>query len=183
MSCLGYKGGIGTASRVLPGGATVGVLTLTNFGDRDRLTVAGVPAGRLLPDPRLRAARPGPAGSCIVVVITDGPLDSAACQRLARRAGPGPGPDRQHRAPRQRRDLPGPGHRAARPAAAPRPRAPVTGRALDDYFAAVTEATEEAVHQQPAAGGDRDRPGREHLPSDPADALRALVAEHGRRLA
>ena len=43
MSCLGYKGGIGTASRVVPGGATVGVVTMTNFGDRERLTVAGVP--------------------------------------------------------------------------------------------------------------------------------------------
>jgi D-aminopeptidase len=51
MSCLGYKGGIGTASRVVPDGATVGVVTMTNFGDRERLTVAGVPAGRLLPDP------------------------------------------------------------------------------------------------------------------------------------
>ena len=41
MTCLGYKGGVGTASRVLPDGHTVGVVTLTNFGDRDRLTVAG----------------------------------------------------------------------------------------------------------------------------------------------
>ncbi len=49
MSCLGYKGGIGTASRVVPAGATVGVVTMTNFGDRERLTVAGRPAGRLLP--------------------------------------------------------------------------------------------------------------------------------------
>ena len=51
MSCLGYKGGIGTASRVVPDGHTMGVLALTNFGERDRLTVAGLPAGRLLPDP------------------------------------------------------------------------------------------------------------------------------------
>ena len=58
MSCLGYKGGIGTASRVLPGGATVGVLTLTNFGDAGRLTVAGVPAGQLLPRPG-SGSRPG----------------------------------------------------------------------------------------------------------------------------
>src|SRR5580704_9737108 len=50
MSCLGYKGGIGTASRVLPDGSVVGVLTLTNFGEAGRLTVAGVPAGQLLPE-------------------------------------------------------------------------------------------------------------------------------------
>jgi D-aminopeptidase len=145
MSCLGYKGGIGTASRVLPSGATVGVLTLTNFGDRDRLTVAGLPAGQLLPDPAAGAPRPATAGSCIVVVITDGPLDAAACQRLARRAGLGlarTGSTASHGSGeiflalatglRTRRDQP--------PAAAP-----VTGRALDDYFEAVTEATEEAV--------------------------------------
>src|SRR6516164_2145671 len=96
MSCLGYKGGIGTASRAVPGGHTVGVLVLTNFGVRDRLTVAGLPAGRLLPDPGPPAHPglpgrpvPGSAGSCIVVVITDGPLDAAACTRLARRAGLG----------------------------------------------------------------------------------------------
>ncbi len=34
MSCLGFKGGIGTASRVTPDGHTVAVLLLTNFGDR-----------------------------------------------------------------------------------------------------------------------------------------------------
>ena len=54
MSCLGYKGGIGTASRVVPAGYTVGVLVMSNFGGRERLTVDGVPVGRLLPGP------PGP---------------------------------------------------------------------------------------------------------------------------
>ena len=52
MTCLGYKGGIGTASRLVESGGrrfAVGVLLLSNFGDRDRLTVDGVPAGRLLP--------------------------------------------------------------------------------------------------------------------------------------
>src|SRR5512147_73268 len=39
MSCLGFKGGIGTASRRVPGGHTVGVLAMTNFGERERLTV------------------------------------------------------------------------------------------------------------------------------------------------
>ena len=62
MSCLGYKGGIGTASRVLLSGATVGVLTLTNFGDRDRLTVAGLPAGRCCPIRPRRRLLPGHPG-------------------------------------------------------------------------------------------------------------------------
>ena len=150
MSCLGYKGGIGTASRVLPSGATVGVLTLTNFGDRDRLTVAGLPAGRLLPDPAPAApapgtARPATAGSCIVVVITDGPLDAAGCQRLARRAGLGlarTGSTADHGSGEIFLAL-ATGLRARR--GQPPAGIPVTGRELDDYFAAVTEATEEAV--------------------------------------
>ncbi len=53
MSCLGFKGGIGTSSRVTPAGHTVAVLLLTNFGERKRLTVDGVHVGRMLPeDPR-----------------------------------------------------------------------------------------------------------------------------------
>jgi D-aminopeptidase len=149
MSCLGYKGGIGTASRVLPGGHTVGVLTLTNFGSRERLTVAGLPVGRLLPAP---AAGPAPghagppqAGSCIVVVVTDGPLDAASCARLARRAGLGlarTGSTASHGSGEIFLAL-ATGLRTPRGGAVAAPL--VTGAALDDYFAAVTEATEEAV--------------------------------------
>jgi D-aminopeptidase len=144
MTCLGYKGGIGTASRVLPDGHTVGVVTLTNFGDRERLTVAGRPAGRLLPAPPPGTGRPRPAGSCIVIALTDGPLDAAGCERLARRAGLGlarTGSTAHH----------GSGEiflALATGLRAPRGRllgAPVTGPDLDPYFAAVVEATEEAV--------------------------------------
>ncbi len=180
MSCLGFKGGIGTASRVVPGGATVGVLTLTNFGDRDRLTVAGVPAGRLLPDPDAPAARPGPAGSCIVVVITDGRLDSAACQRLARRAGLGlarAGSTGHHGSGEIFLGL-ATGLRSPRGSAPSG--VPVTGSALDDYFAAVTEATEEAVINsmlQAVTVTGRDGNTSRQIPPD---ALRTLVAEHGR---
>jgi len=176
MSCLGYKGGIGTASRVLPGGATVGVVTLTNFGERRRLTVAGVPAGQLLPDPG--PARPRPAGSCIVVVITDGPLDAAACQRAARRAGLGlarTGSTGHHGSGEIFLAL-ATGLRA--PREAPPPRAPVTGRGLDDYFAAVTEATEEAVINslmQSVTVTGRDGNTSHQLP---AGALRDLLAGH-----
>src|SRR3954447_7707457 len=87
MSCLGFKGGIGTASRVVADGHTVAVLLMTNFGSRERLTVAGVPAGRLLPGPQSPPA--GPAGSCIGIVVTDAPVPGAACSRLARRVGLG----------------------------------------------------------------------------------------------
>ena len=86
MICFGWKGGIGTASRVV-GAATVGVLALTNFGTHRQLRVDGVPVGRLLdPAPQGREA---PGGSSIVVVATDAPLGTHALTRLARRAGLG----------------------------------------------------------------------------------------------
>jgi D-aminopeptidase len=181
MSCLGYKGGIGTASRVLPGGATVGVLTLTNFGEAGRLTVAGVPVGQLLSAPgRGRPARPGPAGSCIVVVITDGPLDAAACQRVARRAGLGlarTGSTAHHGSGEIFLAL-ATGLRAPRGGAPPR--APATGRDLDDYFAAVTEATEEAVINsllQAVTVTGRDGNTSAQIP---AGAVRRLVSGYQR---
>jgi D-aminopeptidase len=179
MSCLGYKGGIGTASRVLPPGHTVGVLTLTNFGFRERLTVAGLPAGRLLPAP---PAPPGPGGagappggSCIVVVITDGPLDAASCARLARRAGLGlarTGSTASHGSGEIFLAL-ATGLRARR-GETPEAR-PVTGDALNDYFAAVTEATEEAVLNsllQAVTVTGRDGNTSYQLP---ADELRRLL--------
>src|SRR5580658_6223018 len=90
MSCLGFKGGIGTSSRVTPSGHTVGVLVLTNFGSQERLTVNGVAVGRALPaappaavpappataPSAVPASVPASAGSCIVVIVTDAPLDS-----------------------------------------------------------------------------------------------------------
>jgi D-aminopeptidase len=89
MMCFDWKGGIGTASRVVPGAdATVGVLVLANFGDADQLRVDGVPVGRTL---RPEQTLPGSAGSCIAIVATDAPLSSAQLTRLARRAGLGLG--------------------------------------------------------------------------------------------
>jgi D-aminopeptidase len=143
MSCLGWKGGIGTASRVLASGETVGVVALTNFGEGERLTFAGVPLGALLP-PGPEPA-PGPAGSCIVVVVTDGRLDSAGCKRLARRAGLGlarTGSTAHHGSGEIFLAL-ATGLRS--PRGEPAPGVPVTGADLDPFFAAAVEATEEAV--------------------------------------
>jgi D-aminopeptidase len=86
MICFGWKGGIGTASRVV-GAATVGVLALTNFGTHRQLRVDGVPVGRLLDAPP--PGRDAPGGSSIVLVATDAPLGTHALSRLARRAGLG----------------------------------------------------------------------------------------------
>jgi D-aminopeptidase len=88
MICHGFKGGVGTASRVVDGGWTVGVLLQANHGRRERLTVDGVPV-RIEDVPR--PAPPGldGAGSVIVIVATDAPLLPHQCRRLAQRAGLG----------------------------------------------------------------------------------------------
>lgn len=146
MSCLGYKGGIGTASRVVPSGHTVGALVLANFGERERLTIGGLPAGRLLPAPPGESGPAAPAGSCIVVLLTDAPLDSAACTRLARRAGLGlarTGSSAHHGSGEIFLAL-ATGLRAAR-GGPPVPGPAITGRALDPFFDAAVDATEEAV--------------------------------------
>lgn len=94
-SALGWKGGIGTASRRLPkglGGWTVGVLVQTNFGGV--LTIDGLRVGEALGRYSFREALeekdvPGAGeddGSCMIVVATDAPLSPRNLERLARRA-------------------------------------------------------------------------------------------------
>lgn len=97
-TALGFKGGIGTASRrpvgvrypypnPLPGGYTLGVLVQTNFsGD---LTIAGVPVGRELSRAIPRRGdgmTPGAYGSCIIVIATDAPIDARNLKRIAKHA-------------------------------------------------------------------------------------------------
>jgi D-aminopeptidase len=89
MSCHQFKGGIGTASRVLEtdgGNYTLGVLVQANYGVRDTLTVAGVPVGREITDlmPEYHTQNQE-YGSIIVVVATDAPLLPHQLKRLARR--------------------------------------------------------------------------------------------------
>jgi D-aminopeptidase len=82
--CLGYKGGIGTSSRLVPTGGgeyTVGVLVQTNYGGS--LRVLGVPVGRILAGADDPAKEGG--GSCMIIVATDAPLSSRSLERLARR--------------------------------------------------------------------------------------------------
>jgi len=86
--CFGFKGGIGTSSRVLPqklGGYTVGVLVQTNFGGV--LNIDGVPVGKELKKYYLSdKLNETPDGSCMIVVATDAPLDARNLERLAKRA-------------------------------------------------------------------------------------------------
>ena len=84
---FGFKGGIGTASRLLPvdqGGHRLGVLVQTNFGGL--LTIAGAPVGYELGHRYPRAPAPPAGGSVIVVLATDAPLDARNLRRLGARS-------------------------------------------------------------------------------------------------
>lgn len=106
MVCLGFKGGIGTSSRVIDaslGGYTIGVLVQTNFGRRNQLTIAGVPVGKELQDSfpvifngvNAVAKNTTPTeedrGSIIVIIATDAPLLPHQLKRIAQRAALGIG--------------------------------------------------------------------------------------------
>lgn len=85
--CFGFKGGIGTSSRVLPkasGGYTVGVLVQTNFGGV--LQIDGVPVGETLKQFYLSNQVQDADGSCMMVVATDAPVDARNLERMAKRA-------------------------------------------------------------------------------------------------
>ena len=111
MICHEFKGGIGTASRVVAesdGGWSVGALVQANYGDRALLRIDGVPIGEAIPTTDVPSpwdaamalgqgrhghaaggtAAPG-SGSIIVVLATDAPLLPHQCERLAQRAGLG----------------------------------------------------------------------------------------------
>jgi L-aminopeptidase/D-esterase-like protein len=99
MMCYGFKGGTGSASRVLSpqeGGYTVGVLVQCNHGSRSQLTIAGVPVGKELSDTLpysidqqtfglVQSPPREETGSIIVVVATNAPLLPGQLKRLAQR--------------------------------------------------------------------------------------------------
>ena len=97
MVCHSFKGGIGTASRVVTiknQDYTLGVLVQANYGDRKNLTIAGVPVGKeitdLMPRDSYEKNNEGD-GSIIVVIATDAPLLAHQMKRLARRVPMGVG--------------------------------------------------------------------------------------------
>lgn len=100
MMCLGFKGGTGTASRLIKikdSTYTVGVLVQSNFGAKRQLTIAGVPVGEELKDTLNYEIKGPPAyreegdGSIIVVVATNAPLLPHQLKRIATRVSLGIG--------------------------------------------------------------------------------------------
>jgi D-aminopeptidase len=183
---FGWKGGIGTSSRTVTIAAdtwTVGVLVQTNYGGR--LVIDGVPVWKQL-TPRTASgagARPSAvsvdegAGSCMIVVATDAPIDSRALQRLAARAvfalartgstysnGSGDFAIAFSTHPSLR----------ATGAATPQPRLLLPADALSGLFEAVLDATEEAVDNSLLRATDTTGNGRT-VRAIPIDTLRALL--------
>jgi D-aminopeptidase len=207
MVCHEFKGGIGTASRVVDaawGGFTVGVLVQANYGRRDWLRIDGVPVGEAIPvsevpspyppggdddEPVGGVATPPPgSGSIIAIVATDAPLLPHQCRRLAQRAGLGIARMGGTGAPSSgdlflcfatgNRSLPGTSFRAD-------PRVTADIRALNDFaigalFDATIEATEESIVN--ALVGAVTMTGRDGITAHalPHDRLLETMAQFGR---
>ena len=198
MICYEFKGGNGTASRRVDyrgTSYTVGVFLQANFGLREELTLAGLPVGRLLADggtaagavpPEPGAVPPG-AGSVIAIVATDAPLLPHQCSAMARRvthgiartgtisshysgdlflafstANPG-GFSGHHPAPDA-----GPGYDQLRF---------VPWARMNPFFAAVVQATEEAVANALVANEDMTGRDGHHVPALPRDRVAALFRD------
>lgn len=160
MMCFAFKGGIGTASRIVKikeSLYTVGVLVQSNFGDRPQLRIAGVPVGRELPeeddaleeDSSKKADRKQSRrqGSIIVVIATDAPVLPHQLKRLARRGALGvarTGGVGENGSGDLFLAFSTANTRGTRPKGVHSVRMLANGE-LDDLFTATAEATEEAI--------------------------------------
>lgn len=207
MVCEGFKGGIGTASRVLPaaqGGYTVGVLVQCNFGSMRDMRVAGVPVGAEMSDlaaciagdvppnsPRRRCDAPAPSGmdaqeteqgSIIVIVATDAPMVPHQLKRIATRVALGVG---------RTGGTGGNGSgdifvafsTANAKAAAPHDTTRVTmvsNDAISPLFAATIQATEEAILNAMLAADTMTGANNLRVHGLPGDRVVALLKKYGR---
>ncbi|HET8628893.1 MAG TPA: P1 family peptidase, partial [Thermomicrobiales bacterium] len=189
MTLFGFKGGIGTASRVVPLDEhryTVGVLVQGNFGRRPDLLVDGVPVGLEIAD--LLPER-GPAvekdGSIIVVIGTDAPFTDRQLRRLCRRGMLGLG--RVGATARQSSgDLllaisNAPACRIDRFDRAPLLTTPrINDERIDDFFQATIEATAEAVLNALVAAETLTGRDGNTAHALPHDRLREVMGRYGR---
>lgn len=148
MTCFDFKGGIGTSSRVVEPyrglRCTVGVLTMTNFGSRQRLCVDGVPVGQEIADLMPLEHR---EGSCVVVLATDAPLTARQCERLAKRCSLGLAVTGSYAADSSGEFMVAfsTAHRVPRVTTAPVAVTSVGNDAMASLFEAAVDATAEAV--------------------------------------
>ena len=210
MLCNGFKGGIGTSSRVLAqdaGGYTVGVLVQCNYGSRRGLRIAGVPVGQEFPDPMICAAgsqapsqeflrnmprcgqpsasgeRPHPElGSIIVVVATNAPLLPHQLDRLVKRAALGLGREGSI-ASNFSGDIFVAFSTANASAAAPAGTVTLTmlpNDRLDPLFTATVQATEEAVTNAMLAAETITGADDVQAYALPHDRLREIMRKYNR---
>jgi len=182
MIAHGFKGGIGTASRVTDDGYTVGVLVQANHGRRARLSIGGIPVGRELgPEKVPLPPRPDQAaGSIIVLVATDAPLLPHQCDGVAQRAalgiartggaGENSSGDLVLAWSTGNRVVAGADTHAVTMLANER---------LDELFYAAIDATEEAIVNALLAAETRTGRGGFTVHALDADALTAILARHG----
>jgi D-aminopeptidase len=179
---FGWKGGIGTSSRVVQEqGATwaVGVLVQTNFGGR--LTIAGVPVWKEI-RPGTTGTTSTADGSCMIVVATDAPLDARNLERLAARAifalartgstysnGSGDFAIAFSTHPSLR----------VGPSTAPQSRTLLPTDAVSGLFEATLDATEEAVYNSLLKATTTTGNGRT-IQALPIDKLRDILKKYGR---
>jgi D-aminopeptidase len=183
MICHGFKGGIGTSSRVVDG-FVVGVLVQANHGRRARLQLDGVPVGREL-GPDQVPLPPWPdtgGGSIIVVVATDAPLLPHQCARLAQRAAlgiartGGAGEDSSG-------DLVlafATGNRGLEADTAPVRLRMLPNADLNGLFYAAIEATEEAIANALLAAETMSGKGGATVHALDPEQLAAVLRSHGR---
>ncbi len=182
MICDEFKGGIGTASRVLDardGGYTVGVLLQCNFGERDQLRIAGVPVGRELPEQKVRDKD---VGSIIVVVATDAPLIPTQLKRVARKVSLGLGRDGSYSGD-ESGDIFIAFSTANRGAISPNGLRQLTmlpNDSLDPIFLATVEATEEAVINAMVAAETMTGINGHTVIALPHDRLREVLKKYNR---
>ena len=188
MVCNGFKGGIGTSSRVLPakdGGYIIGVLVQCNYGSRQNFRVAGIPVGREIKSEDPYAYQPSAIseqGSIIIVIATDAPLLPTQLKRLAHRATLGIGRDGS---------ISGNGsgdifiafstaNSSASSATKPDDVKMLPNESLDPVFAATVEATEEAVINAMVAAESMTGIDGHHVTALPHDQLKAVLKKYDR---
>jgi L-aminopeptidase/D-esterase-like protein len=209
MVCFGFKGGMGTASRVVALGAqsyTVGVLVQCNTGDRRVLRIAGAPVGQALARRWLPCAAatlspkrgqlspctadgskgtaPPDQGSIIIVVGTDAPLMPEQLNRVAKRAGMGLARLGSYSG-NSSGDLivsfsTAPAEVNHEDQVKPDPVAPVANARIDPIFEAATEATEEAIVNALVAARTMTGIDGARFFGIPHDELRAILKRYNR---
>jgi D-aminopeptidase len=183
MTCFDFKGGIGTSSRVVepyPGlKCTVGVLAMTNFGNRARLSVDGVPVGREIADLMPLEHH---EGSCIVVMATDAPLSARQCERMAKRCSLGLAVTGSYAGDSSGEFMVAftTAHRVPRVTEAPVPVTTVGNDAMFQLFEAAVDATAEAVLNSLCAATTTQGRDGGRVHALPLDRLVEIMSRFGR---